>query len=252
MLTDFHCHLDFLTDLGKRLEKAKEAGIGRFVTSALSEESIERSFSIAVENPNVLVTIGIDSANPVEVTSFEKRLEAIEENMERLFGIGEIGLDYARSTEAEKEKQREAFLAALCLAEKLKLPAIVHSRSSGKYALSEIERAGISIPVIMHAFDGRPFYALEAINGKENLFFSIPPSIVRSEQKQRLAKALPIERILLESDAPSLGPVQGEDNEPANISLTIAKIAEIRGVSSDELKGKLAENGENLAEKSWL
>lgn len=233
MLTDFHCHLDLLTGLEEKLERSKKAGIGKFITSALSEEFAEKSFGLARIHPEILVTIGIDSNDQKEVGNFEERLELIRRNRGRLAGIGEIGLDFLKATDGEKELQRKAFRAGISLAEELKLPLTIHSRSAGKYALAELEKSGFSGKILMHAFDGRAFYALEAIKRNKNIFFSIPPSIVRSPQKQELAKALPIERLLLESDAPSLGPVPKEDNEPANISLTIGKISEIRGISRE-------------------
>ncbi len=242
MLTDFHCHLDLLSDLGRRLERAKEAGIGKFITSALSEESVAKSIEIAGMHAEVLVTIGIASNDQKEVGKFEERIELIRRNKGRLAGIGEIGLDFLKATDAEKELQRKAFLAGISLAEELKLPLTIHSRSAGKYALAELEKSGFSGKILMHAFDGRAFYALEAIKRNNNIFFSIPPSIFRSPQKQELAKALPIERLLLESDAPSLGPVQKEDNEPANISLTIGKISEIRGISREAFVRAIEKN----------
>jgi len=246
VLTDFHCHLDLLTDLEDKLERAKKAGIGRFVTSALSEESVEKSFRLAEKFPEILVTIGLDANNPKEVGNFEARLDLIRQNKGKIAGIGEIGLDFLKADDSEKEKQRIVFQAGISLAEELGLPLTIHSRSAGKYALAELEKSGFPGKILMHAFDGRPFYASEAIKKNKNLFFSIPPSIVRSPQKQELVKALPIERLLLESDAPSLGPIPIEENEPANISLTIGKISEIRGISQGDLVKAIEENERNF------
>jgi TatD DNase family protein len=239
-ITDCHCHLDLLENPG---EKMARSGIGRFFTSALTDESIERSFRLAEEFPGrVFVTIGVDPTDKETVVDFEKRLETIEKNKEKIVGIGEVGLDFARTTPEERELQKRCFSAFIQLAKKLDLPLIVHSRSAGKYALEQLVSEGTG-RAILHAFDGRPFFATEAVRRfPERFFFSIPPSIVRSEQKVGLVKALPLENLLLESDAPSLGPIAAEPNEPANIELAIGKLCEIKKIGREELLVQIEAN----------
>ena len=92
----------------------------------------------------------------------------------------------------------------------------------------------------MHAFDGRASAALQGVEA--GYFFSVPPSIVRSKQKQKLVRHLPLERILLETDSPVLSPHPGERNEPVNIQLALASIADIRGIEPEELADMVFKN----------
>ncbi|MFH0961418.1 MAG: TatD family hydrolase [archaeon] len=248
-ITDAHCHLDILTELEKKIDNARKYGINQFVTSALNPESVKKSFGLAGSFPKgtVSVTIGIDPIEAGKTPGYSgEMLGLIKENSGRICGIGEIGLDYSPLVKPEeREVQMKAFLAAISLANELKLPVTVHSRSAGKYALETLlANLNPEIPALMHAFDGRASYAIEAISKKKNLFFSIPPSVARKEnvQKANLVEALPLERLLLESDSPSLAPVPGEENEPANIDLTIFTICEIRGVERETLVSQVGRN----------
>lgn len=239
-ITDCHCHLAMLEDAEGKISRAGAAGIGRFVTSALDEGGLEASLSLAKRFPGkVLVTLGLDPDDPGEVAAFERRAKLIRKNAKDLCGIGEAGLDFMHN--GDREAQRRAFSAMISLSSELALPLTVHSRSAGKYAVGQLISEGAG-KVLMHAFDGRPYYALQG--AKAGFLFSIPPSVVFSGQKQELVKALPIESIVLESDTPSLGPVRGEPNEPANIAFAVDKMCELRKIGKEEL---LAQVGLNVS-----
>ena len=115
----------------------------------------------------------------------------------------------------------------------------VHSRSAGRHVISMLLENNAK-KVQLHAFDGKASTALPALEA--GYFFSIPPSISRSRQKQKLVKQLPLSCLLLETDSPVLGPVPDERNEPANITHVVDAIAEIKNVSKEEVIENAFEN----------
>lgn len=172
-------------------------------------------------------------------------MEFIHLHHDSLKAIGEIGLDYSPHFmvgEAEKQVQQLIFKKLILVALQYQLPINVHSRNAGHYALECIQRtymeSGVTTQlfVIMHAFDGSLKYVRKVLKDPNILFyFSIPPCIVRLESFQNLVKVVPLERLLLESDSPALGPVKGIDNHPENISISCTEIAKIKQVSFEQV-----------------
>jgi TatD DNase family protein len=228
---DVHCHLNdsqFDPDLSRVIERAKAAGVRGIIDSALNAQDFEKSLGISKENPGFVFTaagLHPENVNPEE---FERVSGLIREHSNRLVALGEVGLDYWWVKEdADRETQRGHFLRFIELSKEFNKPLIIHSRSAGKYAVNMLLEAGAE-RVLMHAFDGKVGHALRG--AEAGFYFSIPPSVVRSEQKVKLARGLPLDRILLETDAPVLGPNKGDRNEPANLPLVARAIAEIKRI----------------------
>ena len=170
--------------------------------------------------------------------------DAIRESAQRLVGIGEVGLDYwVCRDDARRDAQRAAFRQMIGVAEELDLPLNVHSRSAGHHVIDLLLAEGAR-RVLMHAFDGKAGHALRG--AEAGFLFSIPPSVVRSPQKRKLVRALPLSALALETDSPVLGPEQGKRNEPANLVISAAAIAEIKGVPEEEVRLRTAENARRL------
>jgi TatD DNase family protein len=156
------------------------------------------------------------------------------------YAIGEVGLDFwIAGADADREVQREVFKQFIKIAGELDLPLNVHSRSAGRHAVAMLLE-NRAIRVQLHAFDAKVAAALPAVEA--GYFFSIPPSIVRSRQKQKLVKQLPLSCLLLESDSPVLGPDRGQRNEPANALVALHAIAEIKDISREEVQEAVREN----------
>jgi TatD DNase family protein len=156
----------------------------------------------------------------------------------RQAGIGAIIAVGENLTDARKNL--ELFIE---LSKELNRPLNIHSRSAGRHAIALLLENNAA-RVQMHAFDGKAGAALPAVEA--GYFFSIPPSVVRSRQKQKLVKRLPLSCLLIETDSPVLGPTPDERNEPANIRQSIKAIAELKDVSEEEVIVAVCENTERL------
>jgi TatD DNase family protein len=151
-----------------------------------------------------------------------------------------VGLDHWKvKEETDREIQREIFARFIDLSLELDLPLNIHSRSAGRDAIALLLERGAK-RVQLHAFDGKASTAEPAVEA--GFFFSIPPSIVRSRQKQKLVRRLPTRCLLLETDSPVLGPEPGERNEPANVRVALQAVAEIKGIAEEALAETVWEN----------
>lgn len=178
-------------------------------------------------------------------------VDLIRQHATTLTCVGEIGLDFSphvlRNTDAppdvQKEEQRLVLRQQLALANDLDLPVNVHSRNAGHHVIAELVQCNVQ-RALLHAFDGRPVHALRAVQA--GYCFSIPPSVARSEGFQKLLAALPLDCLVLESDAPALGPVAGETNVPANVAVCVEHIARVKGVKVEDVVQLTTENAQRL------
>jgi TatD DNase family protein len=174
-------------------------------------------------------------------------VDFIRRERSRLAAIGEVGLDYwVVKEEPDKELQREIlklFIELSKESKELNLPLNIHSRSAGRHAIALLLENN-AVRVQMHAFDGKSGAALLAVEA--GYFFSIPPSVVRSRQKQKLVKRLPLSCLLIETDSPVLGPSPNERNEPANIWQSVKAMAALKDISAEEVIAAVSENTERL------
>jgi TatD DNase family protein len=145
--------------------------------------------------------------------------------------------------DAAREIQRDIFCRFIELSKELDLPLNVHSRSAGRHAVKLLLECS-AVKVQLHAFDGKASAALPAVEA--GYLFSVPPSIVRSRQKQKLVKNLPLSCLLIESDSPVLGPDPQQRNEPANSILAIDAIADLKNVHREAVVEAVMENTRRL------
>jgi len=245
MSIDVHCHLQdeaFSQDLEKVIQKAKDAGIRAIITSTQSFSEIEEALRIITKYPNyVYLTVGC-SPTLFDRFEIEKIQKFIRENRDKIVGIGEVGLDYYWEKD-RRGLQVELFKEWIALAKETDLPIIVHSRSAGKQAI-ELLLSSPPPKVVMHAFDGKVGWAKMA--DVAGFKFSIPTSIVRSEQRLKLVSILGIGSMLLETDSPVLSPFAGERNEPCNLKYALEKISEIKKLPCQEVERIITKTTLNL------
>jgi len=168
----------------------------------------------------------------------------VREHAGDLAAIGEVGLDrWWVKDDARRRAQAEVLEELAALSVETGLPLNVHSRSAGHYTIDLLLSAGAE-RVLMHAFDGKASHAARA--AEHGYVLSIPPSIVRSDQKKKLVRKLPLEALALESDSPVLGPERRARNEPANLALARDVIAELHGASADHVEEQTTANARRL------
>ena len=245
-LIDTHCHLGlaaFDDDRGAVIERARAAGVAHAVVVGQNPAENERVLELAADSDFVRPACGQHPDQPDEEAA-ARSLEIARANAGRLAGLGEVGLDFFRGKDDDvRAAQRRILEAFVGLSLETGLALSVHSRSAGHHAIDLLLANGRP-KAVMHAFDGKHRHAERGY--EDGLRFSIPPSIVRSRQKQDLVRALPLDALLLESDAPVLGPDREARNEPANVRLALEKIAEIKGVDPLEVADVTTRNARRL------
>jgi TatD DNase family protein len=250
-LFDAHAHMyadAFATDLEEVLERAATRGVQAILTVSETVAEAQQILALAERYPLLKPCAGLyptilDRAAAAEMLAF------VRQHQDRLVAIGEVGLDYWKVQDAAaQEIQRDILSQHIALARELDLPLNVHSRSAGRHAIAWLREHGAQ-RVLMHAFDGKASAARAGIEA--GYYFSIPPSIVRSPQKQKLVQHLPLERLLLESDSPVLGPEKDQRNEPCNVWLACLQIAAIKGVPVEEVAHVTTANAQRLFPRAF-
>jgi TatD DNase family protein len=246
LLVDTHAHLcsaEFAHDLADVLCRAQRAGVGAVIAVGETLEDADRTLVLAKTHPMIRSAAGL-YPTVLEPDQAAAMIEFIRRHREKLSAIGEVGLDYwAVKEEADRELQREIFKGFIRLSRELGLPLNVHSRSAGRHVVAMLLEEGAT-RVQLHAFDGKASAALPAVEA--GYFFSIPPSVVRSRQKQKLVKQLPLTCLLVESDSSVLGPESGVRNELANLPFAVRAIAEIKSRPEQSVAQAVSENTARL------
>lgn len=256
-MIDSHTHLtdeSFSADLPAVLDRAKEAGITRLAVMGQDLAENKLVLKAARQQPLFLPFLGLhpdrfadrlgetkseseaggEDGGRISPQECQDIYQLIRDSASEITGIGEVGLDYwVCQEESTRSAQKQAFEEMVKLSAELNLPLNVHSRSAGRHVIDLLVEMGAK-RVLMHAFDGKASHALRG--AQAGFLFSVPPSIVRSPQKQKMVRALPMEAIALETDSPVLGPEKGVRNEPANVALSVRSIAEIKGIEEAEVR----------------
>lgn len=245
-LIDTHAHICdsvFDEDRCEVLKRARKAGVHGVVTIGESISDAQKNLRLAEQSPMIFPGAGLYPTR-LDLDEAAEMLNFVRKERPRLVCIGEVGLDFWKvQDDHERQLQRHIFREFIRISNELALPLNVHSRSAGRHAIAMLLEEN-ALQVQLHAFDGKASTALPAVEA--GFFFSIPPSIVRSKQKQKLVRLLPVECLLVETDSPVLGPEGDQRNEPINIRISLQAIAEIKGISLDSLAEIVTENTERL------
>ena len=256
MLVDSHCHLDFDAFDGDRaevLERAAAAGIGRVVTICTRLTEFERVRALARDHRAVDCSVGIHPHNVEdEGTAETARLVALAAESE-VVGIGETGLDFYYD-HSPREDQRASFRNHIAAARETGLPLIVHTRDADDEtaAILSEEMGEGAFPGVIHCFSAGPALAETAIELGLYISFSGIVTFRKSDELRGIAAEVPLDRILVETDAPYLAPVprRGKRNEPAFVAHTAAAIAQIKGIDVDAISQQTTDNFFRLFRKS--
>ncbi len=249
-LIDTHSHIDLpdFNDLNSVILKAKESFVNKIILPSVDKNSYEKVADIALKYDEVYFALGI---HPTEAQNVrEKDLEEIKKyvNNKKFVAIGECGLDYYWDKTYIKE-QKELFEKQIKLAIELKKALIVHDREAHKDTFDMlIHNVKNEIPVIMHCFSGSYEFAKECI--KKGFYIALGGVVTFKNAKKvhEIAKEIPLEYLLLETDAPYLTPepYRGKRNEPAYVKFVAEKIAQIRGISLEEVSSITTKNARKV------
>ncbi len=256
-LIDSHCHLDmnsYEDDLDTLLNRAQAHGVRSIISIGIDEQSSIAAVTLAHKYPFVKATVGIHphDVEQIDEGSYSRLKKLVLDNREQVVGYGEIGLDYAKNY-SPKAIQLQSFEEQLCLAKELSLPVIIHDREAHDDCLSLLQNAApFSQGGVMHCFSGDMKLAEKVL--ALGFYISIPGVVTFKNglNLQEVASAIPLESMLLETDGPFLSPVpyRGKRNEPAYVAYTAHKIAELRGISIEEVAKQTSKNTLNLFQYS--
>ncbi len=248
---DAHAHLaatEFAEDLPAVLDRAQAAGLVGILAVGEDLPEAGRILDLSRRYPLIRAAAGLYPTQ-LDPDAADALVAFVRRQAGDFVALGEVGLDHwAVKDSADWRIQEEILARFVCLSEELELPLNVHSRSAGRHAIAFLRAQGAR-RVLLHAFDGKASTALEGV--RAGYFFSIPPSVVRSAQKQKLVRALPLTCLLLESDAPVLGPDPTLRNEPCNVLVAAEAVAKLKAVSLEEVARVTTANAHRLFPRAF-
>ncbi|MBD9372304.1 TatD family hydrolase [Rhizobium sp. ARZ01] len=255
MLIDTHCHLDFADFEAERddiVARAHAAGVGQMITISTRVRKFPEILAIAEKYPTVFCSVGTHPHNAdeeLDVTVDE--LVRLSEHP-RVVAIGEAGLDYFYDN-APREAQAEGLRNHIAAARLTGLPLVIHSRSADEdmAAILTEETGKGAFPFLLHCFSSGEELARVGVELGGYVSFSGILTFPKSEELRQIAKTVPTERMLVETDAPYLAPkpFRGKRNEPAYVAHTASVLAETLGLSDAEIASITTDNAFRLFSK---
>lgn len=251
MLIDSHCHLnsidlsEFNNDLAQVLQQAKANGVQHFLSVCVELSDYPILECIAQEHSNVSISIGVHPNTEMDIPVTAKLLCDYAANP-ACIAIGETGLDYYRTTtEVELEVQRERFREHIRAAIKSSKPLIIHTRQAAEDTLKLMnEEHAEQIGGVMHCFSEDLDVAKRAMDLNFYISFSGIVTFKNATLLHEVAKKVPLDRILIETDSPYLAPVpfRGKQNHPALVKHVAETLAQLRGISFQEIAEQTTDN----------
>jgi TatD DNase family protein len=238
-MIDVHAHLafpDFDGDRDEVLTRCRKELSAVIVSSARYDEGL-KALGIAKANPGfAFVTLGYHPTDGG--TDYDRVLELIRKNENRIVGVGEVGLDYHWEKDLKKRsEQKTVFQEFINLAKELKKPLVIHSWDAEWDCFDMVKDSGLDC--VFHCFSGSEELVQQVVDA--GFYISMSTHVVFSKHHKKLAKVIPLDRMLLETDSPFLDPSH-KKNYPWNIKLSAGKIAEIKGLTKEEVLKAAKEN----------
>lgn len=256
MLVDSHCHLDFPDFAPERdavVQRARDAGVGLMLSICTHVSKFGQVLDVAQSYPDVYCTLGIhphQAAEEFALCDVEKLIELTRANP-KVVGIGETGLDYFYD-KSPRDIQQEAFRRHIRVCLETDLPIIVHTRDADEDTIRILREEGQGrLRGLLHCFSSGRQLAEEALELGFYISLSGIVTFKKSDDLRAIAADVPLDRILVETDAPYLAPVpmRGKRNEPAFVAHTARHVAEVKGVAEAELARVTTANFQRLFTK---
>lgn len=255
MLIDTHCHLDF-PDLSKDraavLARAQAAGVGRMITICTQIEKFDSIRAIAESADNIFCSVGTHPNHALDEREFSADEIVDLASHEKCVAIGEAGLDY-HYDRAPRDLAHRVFRAHIEAARKTGLPLVIHTRDcdSDMAAILTEETAKGPFKALLHCFSSSRELAEAALKLGLSISFSGIVTFKNSQVLRDIARDVPLERIVVETDAPFLAPTpyRGKTNEPAFVAETAKVLAEVKGVPLADFAAATTANAQRLFDK---
>lgn len=251
MLFDTHVHLNadqFQDDLQEVIDRARETGVSNMVVVGFDRPTITKAMELVEKYDFLYASVGWHPVDAIDMT--DEDLAWIEELSQhpKVVAIGEMGLDYYWD-KSPKEVQKEVFRKQIQLAKKVNLPIIIHNREATSDIVGILrEEEAHTVGGIMHCFSGSVEVAMECV--EMNFYISLggPVTFKNARKPKEVAEAVPLEKLLIETDCPYLAPhpYRGKRNEPSYVKLVAQQIADLKGLSYEEVAKETTDNAKKL------
>jgi TatD DNase family protein len=251
MLFDTHAHYDderFTKDLDEVLNKAFDSGVGYILNASSSPASIKKCVHLAESYEKIFGAVGVHPHDASNITDeVLSNIEALSQHP-KVVAIGEIGLDYHYDF-SPRELQKKWFRYQLELAKRVKLPIIIHNRESTEDVLAILkETSAKDVGGVFHCFSGSIETAKILLDNNFYLSFGGAITFKNARKTLEVLEKLPLEKILIETDAPYLTPepFRGKRNDSSYVGLVASKIAEVKRIEIEEVRHQTTKNGMEL------
>lgn len=247
MLIDTHTHIDldnFKDHFDEVLKTAQEYNVGKMIIPGVEPKGFERIIKLCEQHENLYGAIGI---HPEEINSYNQNsVELIKKYLKhpKVVAVGEIGLDYYWD-KSQIARQKEIFEEQIYIAKEVKKPIIVHDREAHLDSFEILKKTNASeVGVVMHCFSGSPEFAMECV--KEGFYIALGgvTTFKNAKKAKEVAKIVPLDKLLIETDAPYMTPVpyRGKENQPAYVKFVAEEIAKLRNISFEEVENATTNN----------
>ncbi|KAF0823406.1 TatD family hydrolase [Cytobacillus firmus] len=251
MFFDTHAHLNaeqYNEDLQEVIDRALSEGISNIVVVGFDRPTIEKAMELTEKYDFIYASVGWHPVDAIDMT--EEDLQWIEElsSHPKVVALGEMGLDYYWD-KSPKDIQQEVFRKQIRLAKKVKLPIVIHNRDATADIVEILKEEGAGeVGGIMHCFSGSPEIAQECVDMNFYISLGGPVTFKNAKKPKEVADVIPLEKLLIETDCPYLTPHphRGKRNEPSYVKLVAEQIAEIKGLSTEEVAQATTENAKKL------
>lgn len=248
MLIDTHAHLsypDFADDLPALIERATAAGVERIVGISTTLDDARQTVDLTRRYDGVFAAVGLHPGEIPNVSLCDMKELAALASEPKVVAIGETGLDYYRGREQE-QAQKDLFWAQLELAKERDLPVVIHNRAADEDCLAILRES--KPRGVMHCFSGDENFAFACLEIGLHLSFTGILTFKNASALREVAKKVPLDKIMLETDAPYLAPVphRGKRNEPAFVPHIAEMLAQLKGVTVEEVARVTTANADRL------
>ncbi len=251
MLFDTHAHLNatqFNEDVEQVIERARAEGVSHIVVVGFDRPTIERAMELADQYSFIYAAVGWHPVDAIHMTDDDLMMIEQLAAHPKVVALGEMGLDYYWD-QSPKEVQKEVFRKQIRLAKKVKLPIIIHNRDATADIVHILrEEQAAEVGGVMHCFTGSVEVAHQCIDMNFYISFGGPVTFKNAKKPKEVAKEIPLDRLLIETDCPYLTPhpFRGKRNEPSYVKYVAEAIAELKGLSFEEVAQKTSDNAKRL------